>query len=253
MAEASLLRTLTAVLIIGTWEASVRMGWANPFFVSQPSALAAKLADFFFVSGKIYPHLAITLLEVTVGLACGSVLGILSGLALATRPRLNTALEPFIMGLYGMPRAALAPLFIIWFGIGIQSKIFFAGFVVFFILLINVFTGVKAVDRDLVDSIRTMGAKPSFIYRRVVLPSCIPWILSGIRVGVAFALTGAVFAEMLAAESGIGLLIVNAAGVFDTTTVLASVLVLALVAVGLNALMKRLEMHLLRWRDDIAT
>lgn len=250
-AEAWLLRLLAAMAIIGAWEGVVRAGLSTEFWISRPGMVAARLIDWLVIRGTMWDHLAATLQAVALGLSGGVVLGILSGLILAKWRRLQVALDPFIMGLYSMPRAALAPLFIMWLGIGIESKIVLAGFVAFFVLLINTYTGVKNVDPDLLNAVRTMGGSGMFLVRKVVLPSCVPWILSGTRIGLAFSLTGAVFAEMLAAQRGVGWLISRSSGTFDTTGVFASILVLALVAMGLNEGMKKLERWLLRWQGDV--
>lgn len=250
-AEAWLLRLVAAVAIIGTWEGIVRAGLLTEFWISRPGMVAARLIDWLIVRGSMWDHLAATLQAVAMGLSGGIVLGILSGLVLAKWQRLQVALDPFIMGLYSMPRAALAPLFIMWLGIGIESKIVLAGFVAFFVLLINTYAGVKNVDPDLLNAVRTMGGSGTFLVRKVVLPSCVPWILSGTRIGLAFSLTGAVFAEMLAAQKGVGWLISRSSGMFDTTGVFASILVLALVAMGLNEGMKKLERWLLRWQGEV--
>ncbi|MBI4506436.1 MAG: ABC transporter permease [Chloroflexi bacterium] len=250
-AEAWLLRLVAAVAIIGTWEGIVRAGLLTEFWISRPGMVAARLVDWLIVRGSMWDHLAATLQAVAIGLSGGIVLGIVSGLVLAKWQRLQVALDPFIMGLYSMPRAALAPLFIMWLGIGIESKIVLAGFVAFFVLLINTYAGVKNVDPDLLNAVRTMGGSGTFLVHKVVLPSCVPWILSGTRIGLAFSLTGAVFAEMLAAQKGVGWLISRSSGLFDTTGVFASILVLAVVAMGLNEGMKKLERWLLRWQGEV--
>jgi NitT/TauT family transport system permease protein len=250
-AEALVLRLLALAIILGAWEAIVRTGVLTEFWISRPGLVAQRLLDLLVIKATIWDHLAATLQEALLGLAGGSVLGVLSGLALAKWRRLHVALDPYIMGLYGLPRVALAPLFIMWLGIGIESKVVLAGFVTYFVLLINTFVGVKNIDTDLLNAVRTMGGQGAFLFRKVVLPSCIPWILSGLRIGLGLSLTGAVVAEMLAAQRGIGWLISRASGTFDTTGVFASLVVLAVVAMALNEGMKKLERRLLRWQDEV--
>jgi NitT/TauT family transport system permease protein len=155
-----------------------------------------------------------------------------------------------LMGLYSLPRVALAPLFIMWFGIGIPSKIMLAISIVFFILLINTYVGVQNVDRDLVNAVKTMGAPPRFVTRHVVLPSCIPWIFSGLRISMALALTASVVGEMLAAQYGLGFMLARASGTFDTTGIFMVLFVLALLAIGTYNLMARLEKRLLHWQGE---
>ncbi len=249
--ETIALRALALVVILGVWEGVVRMELLSDFFISRPVSVGRQLAEWLFIKGTIWPHAAVTLQEVLLGLAGGASFGVVSGFALGMWPRLNVALDPYIMGLYGMPRAALAPLFIMWFGIGMESKAILAGFVTYFVLLTNTCAGVKSVDADLVDAVKTMGGRGTFLLRKVVLPSCAPWILSGLRLGLTFSLTGAVFAEMIAAERGMGWIIARASGLFDTTSVFAGIFVLAVVAMVLNEGMKKLERHLLRWRGEV--
>jgi NitT/TauT family transport system permease protein len=137
-----------------------------------------------------------------------------------------------------------------WFGIGIPSKIMLAISIVFFILLINTYVGVQNVDRDLVNAVKTMGAPPRFVTRHVVLPSCIPWIFSGLRISMALALTASVVGEMLAAQYGLGFMLARASGTFDTTGIFMVLIVLALLAIGTYNLMARLEKRLLHWQGE---
>ncbi len=249
--ETAGLRLLALFIILGVWEAVVRTGVLAEFWVSRPALVAQRLVEVIYTKASIWTHLQATLEEALIGLAIGSLAGILSGLALAKWRRLQVALDPYIMGLYGLPRVALAPLFIMWLGIGLESKILLAGFVTYFVLLINSYVGVKNVDADLLSAVRTMGGDSRFLLRKVVLPSCVPWVLSGLRIGLGLSLTGAVVAEMLASQRGIGWVIARASGVFDTTGVFASLVVLAAVAMALNEGMKKIERYRLRWQGEV--
>ena len=197
--------------------------------------------------------MTVTVTETVFGFLFGAMAGILAGFALARWRRAHVALDPYLMGVYALPRVALAPLFIMWFGIGIPSKIMLAISIVFFILLINTYVGVQNVDQDLVNAVKTMGAPPRFVTRRVVLPSCVPWIFSGLRISMALALTASVVGEMLAAQYGLGFMLARASGTFDTTGIFMVLIVLALLAVGTYNLMSRLEKRLLHWRGDTIT
>lgn len=245
------LRVLALVVILGTWEGIVQTGLLTEFWISRPGLVAGRLLEMIFVKASIWDHLGATLHEALSGLAGGSLLGILSGFGLAKWRRLHVALDPYIMGIYGLPRIALAPLFIMWLGIGVESKILLAGFVTYFVLLINTYVGVKNVDPDLVNAVKTMGGEGLFLFRKVVAPSCVPWMLSGLRIGLGLSLTGAVVAEMLAAQRGIGWVIARASGTFDTTGVFAALVVLAVVAMALNEGMKKLERRLLHWQGEV--
>lgn len=250
--ERWVLRLLVLVLIVALWEGVCRTGLASEFWVSRPFLIVARLWDT-ARSGTVWFHMGVTVIETVSGFVLGALAGIIAGFALARWRRAHVALEPYLMGVYSLPRVALAPLFIMWFGIGIPSKIMLAISIVFFILLINTYVGVQNVDRDLVNSVKTMGATPRFITRRVVLPSCIPWIFSGLRISMALALTASVVGEMLAAQYGLGFLLARASGTFDTTGIFMVLIILALLAIGTYNLMARLEKRLLHWQGETAS
>ena len=250
--ERWILRAGVLVLIVLIWEGLCRVGLASEFWVSRPFLIAARLRDA-ALSSSLWFHMGVTVTETVFGFLFGAMAGILAGFALARWRRAHVALDPYLMGLYALPRVALAPLFIMWFGIGIPSKIMLAISIVFFILLINTYVGVQNVDQDLVNAVKTMGAPPRFVTRRVVLPSCVPWIFSGLRISMALALTASVVGEMLAAQYGLGFMLARASGTFDTTGIFMVLIVLALLAVGTYNLMSRLEKRLLHWRGDTIT
>jgi len=247
--ERWILRLLVLALIVGIWEGLCRSGLASEFWVSRPFLIVERLWEA-VRSTTLWVHMGVTLIETASGFLLGALAGILTGFALARSRRAHVALEPYLMGIYSLPRVALAPLFIMWFGIGILSKIVLAISIVFFILLINTYVGVQNVDRDLVNSVKTMGATPRFVTRRVVLPSCIPWIFSGLRISMALALTASVVGEMLAAQYGLGFMLARASGTFDTTGIFMVLIILALLAIGTYNLMARLEKRLLHWQGE---
>ncbi|MBI3967595.1 MAG: ABC transporter permease [Chloroflexi bacterium] len=245
------LRILALVIFLAAWEATVATGILTEFWISRPALVFNRLIEMLITKATIWDHLQATLVEALTGLAGGAFLGIISGFALAKWRRVQVALDPYVMGIYGLPRVALAPLFIMWLGIGVASKIVLAGFVTYFVLLISTHVGVKQVDNDLINAVKTMGGQGSFLVRKVILPGCVPFILSGMRIGLGLSLTGAVVAELLAAQKGIGWVIARASGTFDTTGVFASLVVLAVVAVLLNEGMKKIEQYLLRWQGEV--
>jgi NitT/TauT family transport system permease protein len=191
----------------------------------------------------------VTLTETLVGFAAGTVFGVLLGLALGMNRYVAEILDPFIVALYSLPKVALAPLFILWFGIGIFSKIILVSFGVFFLMFYNTFSGVTSVDRDLIDSLRLMGANRLQIARTVILPATMVWIFTGMKVSVPYALIGAVVGEMLASNRGIGYLVQSSAGQYDTTGVFAALTVLMIISVGIQSLLKHGEKRFLHWRD----
>ena len=247
--ERWILRILVLALIVGIWEGLCRTGLASEFWVSRPFLIIDRLWEA-VRSSVLWFHMGVTVIETVSGFLLGALAGTLAGFGLARWRRAHVALEPYLMGVYSLPRVALAPLFIMWFGIGIPSKIMLAISIVFFILLINTYVGVQNVDRDLVNAVKTMGAPPRFVTRHVVLPSCIPWIFSGLRISMALALTASVVGEMLAAQYGLGFMLARASGTFDTTGIFMVLIVLALLAIGTYNLMARLEKRLLHWQGE---
>jgi NitT/TauT family transport system permease protein len=244
-------RLLLIGILLGLWELSAGT-IADEFFISRPSVIAVKFAEL-ISSGRLFFHGGITVVETLSGFVLGAAAGIAVGLLLGRNEVLAKLLDPILVAINSLPKVALAPLFIMWFGIGIPSKIMLAISIVFFILLINTYVGVQNVDRDLVNSVKTMGATPRFITRRVVLPSCIPWIFSGLRISMALALTASVVGEMLAAQYGLGFLLARASGTFDTTGIFMVLIILALLAIGTYNLMARLEKRLLHWQGETAS
>ena len=177
-------------------------------------------------------------------------LGGISGYFLARHKLLDIALEPYLAALYSLPRVALAPLFILWFGIGLLSKVMLAVSIVYFIMHYSVYSGVKNVDPDLINAVRTMGAKEGYLTRHIVLPSCVPFIFSGLRISLGMALIGTVIGEMIASQKGMGRLIAIASGNFDTTGLFSTFVMLAAMAMLLGALMKAVETRLQRWQQE---
>ncbi len=246
-AKVSLVRFGLLAAFIGLWEGSVRAGLADPFFVSSPWAVAGELWKMVH-EASFYHHLGITLHETLAGFAAGSLLGLAMTLLLALSPFWTRVLDPFLMVLYGIPRVAFAPLFVMWFGLGAASKIVFALSLVFFVVFYNCHGGLKALDRSLVDAIKVMGASRRQIFRHVVLPSLTPWMASSLKSAAGLALLGAVLGEYVGSMAGLGWMISTSAGLFQTARVFAALVVLALVVLGLHALLDRLEHRLTRWR-----
>jgi NitT/TauT family transport system permease protein len=240
-------RLLVLAVVVIVWEGIVYFGLTTAFWISTPVKIAAQLVKD-FASGEIWPHIWATFLSTIGGFFIGSAAGIVAGFLLARWQPLYDATEPYVMALYSMPRVALGPLFVVWFGIGLASKIALAVSIVFFVMLINTHMGVTNVDRTLVNSVRTMGGGGWFMTRKVLLPSTVPWILSGLRISIGFALIGAVVGEMIIAERGLGRLIAYRSGLFDVTGVFAVMVVLAIMAVVFNEILKFFERRLTHWK-----
>ena len=239
-------RLLLTVVLLLAWEVAATT-ITTPFWISQPSRVFGRLVSL-TTSGLLFWHVAATLQAALLGLALGGVVGVALGLALGARPRIAEIVDPLLMGLNSLPRVALAPLFIIWFGIGLPSKMILAFSLVVFPVLINTYQGVRGVDRDLVDMLRTMRASSWQIARRVTVPSTLPWIMAGLRIGLGMSLIGAVVGELVGSNRGVGYYVEAAAANFDTTGVFAGLVILMVLTIVLNELMKLIEARLFRWR-----
>ena len=235
-----------ALLVLGLWQfASGRL--IDPFFVSAPSEVAAKLWRW-AGNGTLTLHASYTLRATAMGFAIGALLGFAVGFMLGRSDLAARIFDPFITAIYCLPKIALAPLFLLWFGIGIESKVAMAAAIVFFLVFLNTFAGVRAVERLHLDSVRIMGGGHLAELRYVVLPSAAAWVLTGLKVSVPYALIGAVVSELISSNRGIGFLIGQASGLFDTAGVFAGLVVLAVAGVVLNGALKAAERRLLRWR-----
>jgi NitT/TauT family transport system permease protein len=200
------------------------------------------------VTGEIVSDIGITLLEALIAFVISSVLGIATGLLLSRSPFWDEVLAPLVVMLNSLPRVALAPLIILWFGVGISAKVVTAFTLVYFILLVNTLAGAKNVDYDILTIARLMGANNRTILWKVTLPSAAPWIFAGLSLGMTYSLLGVIVAEILASNQGLGYLIASAAGNFNTAAVFAGLIVLALVSWSLSWVMRQVEARTLRWK-----
>jgi sulfonate transport system permease protein len=235
---------MTALAI---WEALVAVRALDPFFVSRPSEIVRRVAAW-SGDGTLWRHLAITLEESLLGLLIGSALGIGLGFWLGRSPRLAMVADPYIKMLNAVPRIVLAPLFLLWFGLGIWSKVALAVTLVFFVMFFSTYQGVRDADRVLVDNARMLGASERQLVRHVLVPSALTWIFSSLQTSLGFAMVGAVVGEYLGSTRGLGYVISQAEGTFDTTGVFAGIMVLAVFVVLVSAAVTRLERWLLRWK-----
>ncbi len=239
-------RFLFGLLLLSLWELSSGR-FIDPFWISSPSRVSGYLWEV-TSDGSIFAHLSITLYETFTGFFIGAITGIGFGFLLARKEILAQVLDPYIVAFNGIPRIALAPIFIIWFGIGPNSKIILVVIVVFFLTFFNTYSGVKGVDIELKNILRIMGANERQILFKVTIPGTIPWITTGLKLSVPYALVGAVVGEFIAASKGLGYLINYNTSLFSTTGALGGILILALVVVLCNEAIDRAEAYLLRWR-----
>lgn len=241
-------RVALGALFLLAWEWASRAGALDPFFFSRPSDVALRVWRW-TSSGAIWPHLLTTFLEAALSFAIGGLFGVVSGFALARAPFLAAVLDPYIRIANALPRVVLAPIFLLWFGLGIWSKIALGVTVVFFVVFFNTFRGVREVDRVIVDNARMLGATERQLIRHVLIPSALTWIFSSLQASLGFAMVGAVVGEYLGSTRGLGYVISQAEGTFDTTGVFAGMTVLAIVVVLISAAVSRLERWLLAWKQ----
>jgi NitT/TauT family transport system permease protein len=238
---------IVAAVALGAWQAGAALKLLDPFFFSRPSDIAARILTW-TASGTLWRHLLITLEESLLGLTIGAAIGITLGFALARSPFVARVLDPYITMLNAVPRVVLAPLFLLWFGLGIWSKVALAVTLVFFVMFFNTYQGVRDADRVIIDNVRMLGASERQLVRHVLLPSALSWIFSSLQTSLGFAMVGAVVGEYLGAARGLGYVIAQAEGTFDTTGVFAGMTVLSVVVVIVSAGVTRLERYLLRWK-----
>jgi len=233
-------------MVLFGWEGGARLHWIDPYLFSSPAAICKRLWHL-TASGVLFSHVWITGLETLLALFVGASVGIALGMFLALCPRIANILDPFNVALNGLPRAALAPLFVVWFGIGLASKVAVGASIVLFVCLFATYGGMRNTDVVLVRAVRALGATPRQVLLWVKLPSAIPWISAGLRTSVAMALIGTIIGEFIAASKGLGWYIAYSGGIFDTTGVMAGLLVLGIIAVSLDAAVERIGRRLTPW------
>lgn len=218
------------------------------FFFGEPLRVLGRVWAWFVTDADIYRHLGVTLVETLLAFGIGAVLGLAGGLWLALAPLASAILDPYIKAANSMPRIILAPIFSVWFGLGIASKVALGVTLVFFIVFFNVYQGVKEVSPVVLANARMLGANPRQLLRHVYLPSATSWVFSSLHTSVGLAFVGAVVGEYLGSSQGVGYLILQAEGSFDINTVMAGILVLTAFALALDAGVGRIEKHLMKWQ-----
>jgi NitT/TauT family transport system permease protein len=218
--------------------------------ISQPTEIARGIVDV-VATGTIWQHMSTTLTEMAAGYVMGAVTGVALGFLCGRIKWLGDMLNPYITVFNGIPKVALAPVFVIWFGIGVMSKIAIILTMVFFVVFINTFAGLRSVNEDYVAIIRIMGANRWHVVREVFLPASLPFILVGLRAGIPFSVIGAVVGEFIAATKGLGYFINYNQGTLDTNGIFVGVTILAFLVVVLDGLLSVFERRLLKWRPEV--
>ena len=239
---------IALALFLALWEWLAHAKIIEPLFIGQPSGIARYLYQAIFVDGTILKEAAWTVGETLIAFGLGSVTGIAFGLLFAIYPLSEKFFEPFFSGLNALPRVALAPLFLLWFGLGVGSKIALGFSLTFFIVLANTVAGARSVDRDFLILSETLGASKAIVFFKVTLPSAVPTIFSGLKLGLIYALLGVIAGEIIASQHGLGQLLTYLAGTFDTNGVFGVLAVLGVLGVALTKLMTSIERRLLKWR-----
>jgi sulfonate transport system permease protein len=233
-----------AVLLV--WQgASGRL--IDDFFISNPLEVGRRLFQW-IADGSLFMHIWATVYATIVGFVIGAVIGVVLGIWLGVSSFTARLLNPYLNALNALPKVALAPLFVLWFGLGIESKIALAAVLVLFLVFLNTYAGVREVDQDLIDGARLMRATRAKVIAKVIIPSSMSWVFAGLRISVPYALIGAVLGEMIAANRGLGYLVQFSGAQFDSAGVFAVLIVIALLAVALNYLVDLVQDRMQLWR-----
>jgi NitT/TauT family transport system permease protein len=238
---------LAAALI--AWQVGVDRGVLTQLFFGSPRVIGATIINW-LVSSAFYVHLYVTLVETLLSFVIGTAFALVLGLWLALSPLWAAVFDPFIKAANSMPRLILAPIFAIWFGLGLWSKVALGVTLVFFGVFFNVYQGIREVSPVLLANTRMLGASRQQLIRRVYLPSAMTWVFSSLHLSVGMAFIGAVIGEYLGSSEGVGYLILQAEGTFDTDAVLAGIVLLTIFALVLDAVISTIERTLLVWRPS---
>ena len=247
--ERFLAGTLSVLGGLLLWELASRLLVANQLFLAAHTEILKAIVSL-FASGEMQRHMAISAVEFALGYVIASVLGIAVGLGMASSARFKQAMQPWISGLYATPTIALAPLFILWLGIGIWSKVLVVIFLVLFPVTINTEAGLRTTSERLIEMLRSFGASPRQIFFKVSLPSALPFILAGLKLGIGRGLIGVVVAELFGSRAGLGRLISQSADAFNMPELFAGVIVLAVAGIAMTAGFGWLEKRLVPWTKD---
>jgi NitT/TauT family transport system permease protein len=241
--------TLSVVGGLALWEIISRFVVANALFLAGPSQIAGAIYHL-AITGQLWHHIGVSAAEFTLGYVVASALGIALGLAMASSATMKQALQPWVSGLYATPTIALAPLFILWFGIGIWSKVIVVITLVLFPVAINTEAGLRTTSERLIEMLRSFGATRRQIFLKVSLPSAVPFILAGLKLGIGRGLIGVVVAELFGSRAGLGRLISQSADAFNMPELFAGVVILAVAGIVMTAGFSWLEVRLVPWTRE---
>jgi ABC-type nitrate/sulfonate/bicarbonate transport system permease component len=247
--EAAILGGIAVIVALAAWQALWSSGSISPLFFTGPSSIVTRFWQE-WTDGRLKADMVYSGTNFAVGVGLAIVAGVVCGVAIGWYRRLAMVFEPFLTALYSTPRVALVPLILIWFGIGMWSKVFIVFINAFFPVLINTIGGVKAIDADLLRTARSFKASDWQIFTTVVIPGSVPFILTGVRQAVALGLIGVVVGEMFGGSEGIGYMVNYGGQTFQTDAVFLGVIIIALAGIVLTWVAERLERHFSRWRPE---
>lgn len=241
-------RVAAVMLLFGTWEVAAGRLF-DPFYFGKPSLIAAQFAKE-FIDPSFYHDLAVTGLELVLGYAIGALGGIALGILLARWRYVARICDPFLLAINSIPRIAVAPMLIIWFGIGIASKVFLAATLVFFITFFNTLSGIRGVDKALCDVARVQGANDWQIFTKVMLPHASAWIMTGLKMSLPFGLVGVILGEFLVSSEGLGFRLNGYATAYNTSGAIAMILIMMFLMMALTLLADLIDARVMRWRPS---
>lgn len=237
------------ILFVGAWELAVTYGWIREFFFGRPLEvgryLAARTAD-----GYLITHTWVTLYEELIGFVAGTVVGTAAGLSLWWSPFMSRVLEPFAVVFNATPKIVIAPLLIVWFGIGLTSKVMIAVLICAVVAWLGAFDGVRNVDSDQMDMVRAVGGKRRDVFLKIVVPSSLPWILTTMRINIGLALIGVITGEFLSSTAGLGYLVDSTAKLYQMSHTIAALVLIAAIAAAQFYFVNWLERRLLPWVEE---
>jgi NitT/TauT family transport system permease protein len=248
--ESLLVGSAAVAVFVTIWQLVAFRRVVPELFLPGPIDIAGAFASY-IAKGSIWPDMWISGQELLLGFALSIVVGLPLGILMGWYRHLNQALDPFVTFFYSIPRVALTPLLIIWFGIGLNSKIAVVFLGAIFAILINTAAGVKSIDPALIKAARSFGASDAQLFRTVVVPGSVPFILTGVRLGLGHALTGVVVGELIAAQAGVGRMIAIAGATFQTSQVFVGLVIVATTGVLLTFVISRIEQRFQSWKPNV--